>query len=150
MRDRNSDERLLDSLLGEGECEWIEFKGSWFDPDGVGRYASALGNGARLCDKPHGFLVWGLTNSGEVVGTTVVPPTERVGQQPFEFWLKGRITPQGHPFRFRQFECDGKRIVILEVEAAVNVPIRFQRIAYIRIGDATPPIEDHSDYSTAF
>jgi hypothetical protein len=61
MCDRNSDERLLDSLLGEGECEWIEFKKSCFDPDGVGGYASALGNGARPCYKPHGFLVWGVT-----------------------------------------------------------------------------------------
>jgi hypothetical protein len=36
MRDRNSDERLLDSLVG-GRCERIEFKKSWFEPEGVGR-----------------------------------------------------------------------------------------------------------------
>jgi ATP-dependent DNA helicase RecG len=68
MRDRNSDERLLESLVGEDECEWVEFKKSSFDPERVGRYVSALGNGARLCDKPHGFLAWGVSNSGEMSG----------------------------------------------------------------------------------
>lgn len=146
MRERTADQRLIDSLLDQGECEWIEFKKSTFDPERVGRYASALGNGARLHDKPFGYLLWGVSNDGKVVGTNVDPPTERVGQQPFEFWLKGRLRPQGHPIRLRRVQRDGKKIILLEVGAAFGVPIRFERVAYIRIGDATPPIEEHPDH----
>jgi predicted HTH transcriptional regulator len=40
---------------------------------------------------------------------------------------------------------DGKTIIFLEVGAAFGVPIRFERIAYVRIGDATPPMEEHPD-----
>src|SRR5581483_1306736 len=88
---------------------------------------------------------WGISNDGRVIGTEVDPPTERIGQQPFEFWLKGRVTPQGHPIRLRRVQRDGKKIVLLEVGAAFGVPTRFERIAYIRIGDATPPLEEHPD-----
>ncbi len=145
MRERSADQRLLDSLLDQGECEWVEFKKSTFDPQRIGRYASALSNGARLHDKPYGYLAWGISNDGRVIGTEVDPPTERIGQQPFEFWLKGRVTPQGHPIRLRRVQRDGKKIVLLEVGAAFGVPTRFERIAYIRIGDATPPLEEHPD-----
>lgn len=31
-------------LIGNGECEWIEFKENWFERDEVGRYISALSN----------------------------------------------------------------------------------------------------------
>lgn len=41
------DTRVLAMLLEQPECEWIEFKESWWDPEKVGIYLSALGNGAR-------------------------------------------------------------------------------------------------------
>jgi ATP-dependent DNA helicase RecG len=143
--DPEAGQRLLKSLLEEGECEWIEFKKSSFEPDREGRYCSALSNGARLKGKPHGYIAWGVANDGTVVGTTVNPSREKAGQQPFEFWLKGSLTPKGQSFRLHQIDLDGKRVVLLEVDAASTVPVRFRRIAYIRIGDATPALEDHPD-----
>jgi ATP-dependent DNA helicase RecG len=140
-----SDPRLLERLIAQGECEWVEFKKSWLEPTKVGRYASALANGARLNERPHGYLVWGLANDGSVVGTVLDPRAKKVGEQPFEFWLKGRLGPKGHAIRIFDREHEGHRLVVLEVEAAQTVPVRFNGVPYIRIGDATPKLEDHPD-----
>jgi ATP-dependent DNA helicase RecG len=140
-----ADPRLVERLVDTGECDWVEWKHSWFDPRGIGRYASALANGARLTGRSAGYLAWGIANDGTVVGTTSTPAVERVDEQPFEFWLKGRIGPKGHAVRFHDLEHEGHKLVILEVDAAQVVPVRFEGIAYIRVGSATPRLEDHPD-----
>ena len=124
----------------------FEFKDSWFDPGGIGRYASALANSARISGVSRGYLVWGVKNDRMVVGTKLDFRTRVTQNQPFEFWLKGRLTPKGHAFRFHYEEKeDGLRLVALVVEAADRVPVRFEHIAYVRIGSATPALHDHAD-----
>jgi ATP-dependent DNA helicase RecG len=140
-----TDPRLVERLQGWGECDWVEWKKGSFEPRRVGRYASALANGARLNGKSSGFLAWGMANDGSVVGTKLKPPTKTVDGQPFEFWLKGRLGPKGHGVRFHELVHDGERVVVLEVDAAESVPVRFEGIPYIRIGSTTPRLEDHPD-----
>jgi predicted HTH transcriptional regulator len=136
---------LVDRLRSYGECDWIEFKQSWFEPEKVGRYISALANGARIEARSKGYLVWGLANDGSLVGTMFDHATQKVGAQPFEFWLKGRVGPKGHGFRFLDLEIEGLKITILEIDAASSVPVRFDGIPHVRIGSATPRLEDHPD-----
>ena len=137
--------RLLLRLIEQPECEWVEFKESWFEPHSVGRYVSALANGARLANRPAGYLVWGISNAREVVGTTFDPFTQRVGNQPFELWLKSQITPAGHGIRFISFEHYGLQVVILEIGTAEGVPTRFDGAPSIRVGEATPRLDAHPD-----
>jgi hypothetical protein len=62
----------------------LELKGkSWFDPSAIGRYVSALANSARLADKNTAYLVWGVDNQGNVIGTT----------------FNTRLVHQQHPFK---------------------------------------------------
>src|SRR5262245_41303320 len=131
--------RLLEMLLDQGECAWVEFKESWYDAQKIGRYASALANGARIDDKPYGYVVWGISDEDHsVVGTSLKLSEKKVGQQPLELWLKQRLTPKGHPLRFLEFlDQDGSRIVLMEVGAAQVIPIRFDGIPYVRIGSTT-------------
>jgi ATP-dependent DNA helicase RecG len=131
------------------ECEWIEFKLNWWDPGGVGRYASALANSARLEDVSAGYVIWGVRNDGSIAGTKIDPPKQVVQQQPFEYWLKKRLAPKGHAVSFKTAEIDGKRLVALVTSAANEVPVRFDGIPYIRVGSATPPLSEHSDKETA-
>jgi len=39
--------------------------------------------------------------------------------------------------------------VLLEIDAAEGVPTRFESIPYIRIGQATPKLQDHTDERSA-
>jgi predicted HTH transcriptional regulator len=139
----SADARLVQRLLEQQEDDWVEFKTSWFEPAAVGRYVSALANGARLAGRPQGYLVWGVSDDGAVVGTAVDPARRKVGNQPFEFWLTTRVRPTGHPIRFLEVTVGEHALVIMEVGAAQTVPVRFDGVPYVRVGSATPPLEDH-------
>jgi predicted HTH transcriptional regulator len=138
--------RLLDRLLDEGEGDWIEFKESWYEPRTIGKYMSALSNSARLSGQPKGYLVWGIADADHtVVGTTLNLGSQKVTQEPFEFWLKNHLSPKGQSIILRQFPHEGFRVIILENAAASDVPVRFEGIPYVRVGSATPKLEDHPD-----
>lgn len=68
MRD-DSNQRLLDWILAQPECEWIEYKRSWFDPGAIGRYVSGLSNSARIWGQRSGYLVWGVDNYSAISST---------------------------------------------------------------------------------
>ncbi len=61
----------LDTLLKSAECEVVEFKEAKvsFDFDKLGHYFSAICNEARLKGKRYGYLVFGVNDKREVVGS---------------------------------------------------------------------------------
>ena len=67
--------KLIDAWRAEPhETEWLEFKENNSQPQLIGEYLSALSNSACLCDKTHGYLVYGIDNkSHDIVGTTFKP-----------------------------------------------------------------------------
>lgn len=144
--DQNRYIALVDDLRAfPAEVPWLEFKVNDFTPEKVGKLISAISNSARIADRTHGFVVWGVEDaSHEIIGTTFRPSTERNGGEPFEFWLAKRISPEIH-FQFVEVQHPRGRVVVLEVPAAMRVTTKFQKIAYIRIGEATPPLSDFQE-----
>lgn len=125
-----------------GETEWIEYKRNYANPEEVGRYISALSNGAALNEQPCGYLMWGVEDgTGELVGTTFDPHTAKKGNEPLEAWLLRLLDPKVQ-FAFHVIEVDAHRIVVAEVYAALNVPVRFQNVDYIRVGSVTKPLRE--------
>ncbi len=117
------------------ETEWFEFKENNADPREIGEYASALANSAAINQKAHGYVVWGVRDSThEVVGTTFDPSTTRYGNEPLENWLMRLTKPRVH-MRFFKVEIDGLRVVILEIGRAMDRPVSFSGIEYIRVGE---------------
>ncbi len=133
---------LRDLLTQAVESPWLEFKHSNADPDAIGRLTSALANGARSADRPFGYIVWGVEDATRrPVGTTFDPQTTRKGNQTFAFWLAQHLDPSP-AFEFIEVSHAGSRMVLLQIPAANIGPVRFDGKAYIRIGDATPPLAD--------
>lgn len=67
-------DKILDQLLSlPGETEWVEFKTKdhKFNFDELGKYFSALSNEANLHGKQCGWLVYGVDNDRNVVGTDI-------------------------------------------------------------------------------
>ena len=64
---------IIANLLSlNDEYEWLDFKENWFDKDAIGEYISAVANGACLCGKEYGYILWGIKDgSKEVLGTTI-------------------------------------------------------------------------------
>ena len=53
------------------ELPWLEFKenNAATGPE-IAKYVCALGNSARLHDEPAGYLIWGVSDAHEIVGTS--------------------------------------------------------------------------------
>lgn len=131
--------KLLDELLSQGnETHWIEFKkdiaGKYEE---VGKYISALSNGATISNQDFGYLVFGVEDAThKISGTKFRPSKEKIGSQDFELWLRCMINPKIH-FEIFEFDCDGKEIILFRIPKAMGEPTYFQSKAYVRIGSHT-------------
>ncbi|MBX3112040.1 MAG: ATP-binding protein [Fimbriimonadaceae bacterium] len=149
-RDQGALERLLDGLLKLGrECEWVEFKHNWSEPDGIGEYISALSNSAAIAGMPQGFLVWGIEDDSlEIVGTEFDHATKKVGNENLENWLSRLISPRLN-LRFIRFEVNvkgaPKPILLLEIDRAFRHPTRFKTEEFVRVGSYTKKFKEHPE-----
>jgi predicted HTH transcriptional regulator len=139
-------EKLLKNLVSSStETETIEFKVNNCDKEELGKRISALSNSTNLHDKKHAYLVFGVQDkTHKIIGTSFSPTKKRVGSDQLEFWLSQHLNPR-IDFRIYEFEFEGKGIVIFEIPPAISQPIKFNNIAYIRIGEATPKLNDHPE-----
>ena len=129
-------ENLIKSLIAlPHEYEWLDFKESWFSKDEIGEYISAISNGAALCGREFGYIVWGIHNSThEIIGTTVNFDKD-VNHEPYKHYLARNLKPSV-AFDVENVQIDGKRLVLLSVPAAKSVPTKFLSQAFIRIGSS--------------
>ncbi|MEW6156090.1 MAG: ATP-binding protein [Verrucomicrobiota bacterium] len=135
---------LLKSLLAlPNETEWVEFKHNNDAPEEIGEYLSALSNSAALHGREAGYIVWGVEDvTKRVVGTTANPRRRRIGNEELENWLAHLLSPRVD-FRFHEWEDQGNRMVLLQVQPAVGCPVAFQGIEWIRVGGIKKKLKDH-------
>ncbi|MDE0508266.1 MAG: putative DNA binding domain-containing protein [Gammaproteobacteria bacterium] len=132
-----------DLLRLPAETAWAEFKQNVSEPSVIGKRISALANSARLAERENAYMVWGVRDSDHaVVGTNFRPDAKKVSRQPLEFWLARRVKPD-LAFTFYEVAHPDGRVVVLEIPAATVAPIEFDKIAYVRIGSATPQLSAH-------
>ena len=63
-----------------GESEYIEYKVDNFYLDLIGNNISALANGAALHGQEHAYLIFGVDDQGQVVGTSFNPKNKYKNQ----------------------------------------------------------------------
>lgn len=150
MTDIQSSETRLFVLINElrslpAETTWVEFKANNADPKMIGKLLSALSNAARLSDQHFAYVLWGVKDGDhDPIGTTFEPTVQKEQGQPLELWLTQRLQPD-IAFSFKPVDYHGVRLMLLEIPAAATSPVEFERVAYIRIGSATPRLSDHSE-----
>ena len=129
-------EDLIRNLISlPHEYEWLDFKGNWFSKDEIGEYISAISNGAALCGREYGYVVWGVDDtSHEIIGTTVNFDKD-IDHEPYKHYLARNLKPSV-TFEVEDVQVDGKRLVLLTVPAAKSVPTKFLSQAFIRIGSS--------------
>ena len=143
---RTALEHLLKNLCAlTNEQEWLEFKENNAAPDMIGETISALANGARLRGEPCGYLVWGVRDTDHaIVGTTFQPATARKGNEELEHWLVRMLTPR-LDLRYHTINVDGQRIVVLEIPAALHMPVQFSGREYVRVGSLCKPLKNYPE-----
>ena len=136
----------IDELLDlPAETSWVEFKKDNSDPYRIGTLISALSNGARHADKHSAYVIWGIRDEDHAaIGTTFEPSSQMQKGQPLELWLTQHLRP-AIDFSFESVDYRGTRLVLLSIPATTNIPVEFDRTAYIRVGSATLRLSDHPE-----
>jgi len=138
-------EHLVENLLKQPcEREWFEFKTNNPLQVDIGKYISALSNSACLCKRKYAYIVWGIADNKTIIGTTFKPSTRKIGNENLENWLQTMLQPK-LDFRFEEFTYAGKRLVVLTIPATCTEPVKFQNMAYIRVGSYVKPLNDYPD-----
>jgi ATP-dependent DNA helicase RecG len=137
----NIDEKLsfILSLPAENEViEWKEAKKN-FDFKRLGKYFSALSNEANLKNKKSAWLVFGIENNKQIVGTDYRKSHVDLHS------LKSEISKQttgGTSFvEIYETKRDGKRIVLFEIPPAPKgIPVGWQGHYYARENENLVPL----------
>ena len=124
------------------EREWFEYKENWFQPVTLGEYISALSNSAALVGKEYAYFIWGVNDkTHEIVGTNF-DQYQDYKNEPYQNYLNRNLNPK-IKFDFIEDIIDGKRVVVLQIEAAKEVPTSFNKIRYIRVGSSKDSMENN-------
>ena len=145
QRDEQDIANLVNGLRHlPSETEWVEFKKNNSDPRRIGEYISALANGAALAGRTSAYVIWGVEDGSphKVVGTDFKPSAVKRGNEPLENWLLRSLNPQTD-FRFHEARLAEKRVVVLEIEPASQMPVSFRGDEFIRVGSVTKKLREH-------
>ncbi len=142
----NKNINIIENLLSfSDEYEWFDYKENWFNKDGIGEYISAISNGAALCGKEAGYLVWGIRDkTKEVVGTSI-NFNKNIDGEPYKHYLARKLKPS-IAFEVQEFEYQNKRIVLLIIPAAKSVKTKYNAVDYIRIGSSKEQLSKYPEY----
>ena len=141
MEDYNVTLKYLLSLKTENE--WLEYKENNSDPNLIGEYISALCNSAILEGQDKAYLIYGISDDKQIVGTKFDFKKAKYKQQELENYiqtlLSPRITFSIHDLNFE----DDIRVQIIEIETTnVNVPVKYKDVEYIRVNSTKQKLKD--------
>ena len=117
------------------EADWFEFKVNWFNADELGQYISALSNTAKVIGSEFAYFFWGVENDRHDIIGTSFDYNREINHEPLEHYLLRNLNPKIN-FKFDEFDIDDKRIVILIIPSANNIPTSYKQVRYIRVGSS--------------
>ena len=136
---------LENLLLLEDEYEWLDFKENWFNKDEIGEYISAVANGACLCGKEYGYIIWGVKdNSRDIVGTSINFDKD-INHEPYKHYLARNLKPS-IAFEVIEKEYQGKRIVMLQIPSSKSVQTKYKDVSYFSIGSSKEKINKFPEW----
>jgi predicted HTH transcriptional regulator len=140
---------LLDRLLHEHETEWLEFKLNRAEPVELGEYVSALANSAMLADRDKAYLVFGIEDgTRKKIGTKIRLRNLKKGGENFVNWLQRKLDPV-LMIDYLDFDCAGTDFALMCIEPSYDRPVKFDGVAYIRVGENKKKLEDFPEHERA-
>ena len=137
---------LLETLLSyKDEYEWLDFKENWFSKDEIGEYISAIANGAALCGKEFGYIVWGVNDATKKVVGTTVNFNKDIDNEPYKHYLARNLTPK-ISFETVEFKYNEARIVMLIIPQSKSIVTKFKNEAFIRIGSSKEKLSKYPEW----
>lgn len=134
----------LTQMLNQHENEVVEFKEakSNYSFDDIGKYFSALSNEANLKGKPEGWLVFGVNNKAEIIGSNY----RREGRS--LQGLKKEISDHtNQKLTFLEIYIlivNGCRVILFQIPPALQgIPTTWNEMAYGRLYESIGPLTMH-------
>lgn len=133
------------------ENRYIEFKSNYQDVDKLGKYISALSNGACLDGQDFGYLYFGVQDESlEVIGTTFTPSkTKAQGNEALELYLRRMISPK-IDFSIEDFiytkNGNNLHLVVFKIPAATNEPTYYKQKPWIRVDSHTTDLTPYPEW----
>ena len=141
MNNSNAMQVLEDLLALSGESELVEFKEAKNDYDfrKLGKYFSALSNEANLARKSRAWLVFGVHDAREVVGTQYrVNPN---GLESLKKELADKTTNRITFVAIHELAHELGRVLLFEIAPAPKgIPVAFDGHYYGREGESLSPL----------
>lgn len=131
----------------DDETRHLEFKSNYQDEDRLGKYISALSNGACLSNQEYGYLFFGVNDSThEVKHTKFDYAHTKVGNQDLELYLRQMVSPKIN-FKIEEFMYeDRERVVVFIVPAATGEPTTWKGKPYVRVNSQTTELTPYTDW----
>lgn len=124
------------------ENEWLEYKENNSNPDMIGEYISALCNSAILDGQDKAYLIYGISDKKEIIGTKFDFKKAKKGAQELENYILTLLKPR-ISFNIINLEYEGeKRVQIIEIETNTNIPVKFKDVEYIRVNSTKQKLKD--------
>lgn len=124
------------------ENEWLEYKENNSNPDMIGEYISALCNSAILDGQDKAYLIYGISDNKEIIGTKFDFKKAKKGAQELENYILTLLKPR-ISFSIINLEYEGdKRVQIIEIETNTNIPVKFKDVEYIRVNSTKQKLKD--------
>jgi ATP-dependent DNA helicase RecG len=139
--ERNMQDILHRLLAMPVESEVVEFKEAKnsFDFDVIGKYFSALANEANLKGDAVAWLVFGIHNKGEIVGSSFRAQPKKLTSLKQE--ISNHMTHGISFVDIHELRENGKRILLFEIPAAPrSTPVAFKGHWYGRNGESLVPL----------
>lgn len=131
----------------DDETRHLEFKANYQDEDRLGKYISALSNGACLSNQEFGYLFFGVNDVTHEVGYTKFDYAHlKVGNQDLEFYLRQMVSPKIN-FTIDEFMYeDRERVVVFVIPAAAGEPTTWKGKPYVRVNSQTTELTPYTDW----
>ena len=133
--------QTLSHLLQSNENEIIEFKEAKndFDFTKLGRYFSALSNEANLKERNNAWLIFGVNDKKEIVGTHYRPTQKSLDSLKEE--LSKRTINNITFIDIHEVFHQGERVLLFEIPATPRgIPMSFDGHYYGRNGESLSPL----------
>lgn len=106
-----------------------------------------MSNAAAMHGKENAYLVWGIHNDTRELTDTTFSYHRDVKGEPLEHYLVRQITPD-IGFSFNELTIEGRRVVVLVIPAAKNVPTAFNHIRFLRIGSSKVNLSKYPEHES--
>lgn len=141
MTDQELQNKLSELLSLPAETEVVEFKEakSDYDFNKLGKYFSALSNEANLKSKPNAWLVFGVNNAQNIVGSNY--RINRKDLDHLKFEIAEKVNNRLTFIEIYELTTPRGRVVMFQIPAALpGVPTSFSGWNFGRDGESTGPL----------